>query len=87
MGQPITISGITTEGDIVAFDTDRAVTGQDGAAFSSADEAASSESLPGDLAHQLFAGLEGIEHVFVASNQVVAKRAVLAASKRAGAAV
>lgn len=74
MGQPIDISGRTVDGDVAAFHTDRAITGQDGIGFSSGDEAARNDTFPGDLAGRLFEGVEGVDHVFIASNQVVARR-------------
>ena len=74
MGQPISISGTTVEGTVAVFDTDRSITGQDGVAFASADAAAKHSSLPGDLAARLFQADQAIDHVFVASNQVVVRR-------------
>ena len=72
MGQPITISGTTVDGAVAAFHTDRGITGQDGVSFASAD--ASDGSFPGDLAARLFGADEAIDHVFIASNQVVVRR-------------
>lgn len=72
MGQPITISRRTVADDVAAFDTDRSITGQDGVGFAPAEEP--SDSLPGGLAAALFEADPAIEHVFVASNQVVATR-------------
>lgn len=74
MGQPITISGTTVDGPVAAFHTDRGITGQDGVSFGSAGDASEAGSFPGELASRLFGSDESIEHVFVASNQVVAKR-------------
>lgn len=73
MGQPINIAGTTVDGAIVLFHTDRSITGQDGVAFDSV-EVAVAGGLPGELAAQLFASDDAIDHVFVASNQVVARR-------------
>ena len=50
------------------------ITGQDGSAFASADEAAESANFPGDLAGRIFAANEAVTNVFVASNQVVLER-------------
>jgi len=74
MGQPITVVSTTVEADVVAFHTDRAITGQDGVSFASGEEAAAAASLPGDLAAQLFESDEATSHVFIASNQVVVGR-------------
>jgi hypothetical protein len=74
MGQPITIDSRTVDGTVAAFHTDRSITGQDGVAFASADVAGDSKSLPGDLARQLFESDDAINHVFIASNQVVVGR-------------
>jgi hypothetical protein len=72
MGQPITISGTTVDGAVAAYHTDRGITGQDGVSFPSAD--ATDESFPGRLAARLFESDTSIDHVFVASNQVVVRR-------------
>lgn len=74
MGQPIEIVSRTVDGDVAAFHTDRAVTGQDGIGFSSRDSAAGDVSFPGELATRLFDGVTGVDHVFVSSNQVVVRR-------------
>jgi hypothetical protein len=74
MGQPITISGTTVDGPVAAFHTDRSITGQDGVSYASIDAAAAADSFPGDLATRLFGDDESIDHVFIASNQVVARR-------------
>ena len=70
MGQPITVLSTTVEAGVVAFHTDRAITGQDGARFSSGDDAAEAGTIPGALASKLFTADEAINHVFIASNQV-----------------
>ena len=75
MGQPITIAGTTVDGPMAAFHTDRGITGQNGMPFGSADHARAADSLPGDLASRLFESDEAIDHVFVASNDVVVRRA------------
>lgn len=75
MGQPIEVAA-TRLGDVVMFDTDRSITGQDGAAFESRETAEADSSFPGQLAARLFVADGGIDHVFVASNQVVVRRSV-----------
>ncbi len=73
MGQPIQVEA-TQLGDVVIFDTDRSITGQDGAAYASRVEAADSDRFPARLAIELFDADGAIDHVFVASNQVVVRR-------------
>jgi hypothetical protein len=73
MGQPIQVE-TTQVGDVVIFDTDRSITGQDGGVYGSHDEALSSDRFPAQLAARLFGADPGINHVFVASNQVVVRR-------------
>lgn len=74
MGQPITVSAATVDGDIAVFDTDRSITGQDGATFGSAQDAVDAGSIPGELAGRLFDADDAVGHVFIASNQVVVGR-------------
>lgn len=72
MGQQIEIMTTTVDGQVAAFHTDRGITGQDGASFGGVDDA--DGSFPGDLAARLFGDVDGIDHVFVSSNQVVVRR-------------
>ncbi len=72
MGQRIEVAATVVD-DIAMFNTDRAITGQDGAGFGVAD-ASDSNTFDGQLAAKLFDGVSGIDHVFVASNQVVVRR-------------
>ena len=74
MGQPITVTGRTVVGDVAAFHTDRAVTGQDGAAYGSSEAARQGEGFAADLAARIFEADTAIGHVFVASNQIVVRR-------------
>lgn len=74
MGQPIAVTSTMLVEDVAMFATDRAVTGQNGASFSDEESAESAGSFPGSLAARLLAGDEAVEHVFVASNQIVARR-------------
>lgn len=73
MGQPIQVDATRLD-DVVMFDTDRSITGQDGAGFASAAAANASDIFPGRLAARLFAADSAVDHVFVASNQVVVRR-------------
>ncbi len=73
MGQPIQVAATRLD-DVVMFDTDRSISGQDGASFASAEEAAETAEFPAQLAARLFAGDSAVNHVFVASNQVVVRK-------------
>lgn len=72
MGQPINVLGTTVLGGVVLIDTDRSVTGQDGSTYESPD--AATDDFPGRLAARIFEHVDGVTHVFVASNQVVVGR-------------
>lgn len=74
MGKPIAVETKGVVGDIAVFDTDRSVTGQDGAGFATAAAAADAGTIPGRLAARLFETVPGLTHVFVASSQVVLQR-------------
>jgi hypothetical protein len=73
MGQSITVESKQL-GDFCVFTTDRSITGQDGSVFSSAAAAESEDDFPAVLATRLFASDDGIEHIYVASNDVVVRR-------------
>lgn len=72
MGQKIEVASTVVE-DIAMFDTDRGITGQDGVSFSSSEPIDGSD-FPARLAERLFREVPGIDHVFIASNQVVLRR-------------
>ncbi len=74
MGMPITVAPHRTVGDVAVFDTDRSVTGQDGAGFADAAAAAGGDTAAARLAQRLFGADPEVEHVFVASSQVVVRR-------------
>lgn len=74
MGQTIEIGSVRVVGDVASFTTDRNISSQDGGQFSNAEEAATASTFPGRLAVRLFDALDGVDHVFVASNQVVVRR-------------
>jgi hypothetical protein len=74
MGKPIEISGATVVDETLLLDTDRSVTGQDGVGFDSAAAAAADPSFPGRLAARIFEAVDGVTHVFVASNQAAISR-------------
>ena len=73
MGQPIEVTFSTVE-DVLLITADRSITGQDGVAYGSAVAAEADPRFPGQLAGRLFASDHAIDHVYVASNQVVVRR-------------
>ena len=73
MGQTITVE-VRRFDDFCVFSTDRSITGQDGAAFTSAAAADAAADFPGMLAARLFAADDAINHVYVASNDVIVRR-------------
>ncbi|GBE24616.1 hypothetical protein BMS3Bbin02_00891 [bacterium BMS3Bbin02] len=74
MGQTIEIGSVRVVGDVASFTTDRNVSSQDGGQFSGAEEASASTTYPGLLATRLFGAIDGLDHVFAASNQIVIRR-------------
>jgi hypothetical protein len=73
MGQAIEVEARRV-GDVVLFDTDRSITGQDGTTYESRSAAEEGERFPDRLAARLFLSDTRIDHIFVASNQVVVRR-------------
>ena len=73
MGQSITVESRQVDGFSV-FSTDRSISGQTGASFGSAAEAEAATGFPASLAQRLFAADDQIDHVYVASNDVVVRR-------------
>jgi hypothetical protein len=74
MGKPIVVARTTVVDDVLLVDTDRSITGQDGVGYDSVAFAAADESFPGRLAERIFQSIDGIGHVFIASNQAVIGR-------------
>jgi hypothetical protein len=72
MGQPIQILSTTVVGDVAMFSTDRGITGQSGDSLARGDDRG--DGFPATLAGEVFALDDSIDHVTVASNQVVARR-------------
>lgn len=72
MGQPIDVQSTAVRGEILSIETDRGITGQDGAVFEAAES--TTDDFPGRLAAEIFENIDGVTHVFVASNQVVIGR-------------
>jgi ferredoxin--NADP+ reductase len=71
MGQEITVR-ITDIGDVVLFDLDRSLTGQDGSAYVGPPHLAETGP-PAELARRLFTFDQSIESVFILSNAVSVK--------------
>ncbi len=74
MGQPIEVSPVHL-GDVVHFDTDRSLTGQDGEAYSSVAEAGAGTTFAAVLAKRLIESDPSIDYVSVLSNAVTVRRA------------
>ncbi len=72
MGQLISVEASVID-DVAVFDTDRSIAGQDGAAFERG-VAPSDGTFPAELAERIYAADDEIDHVWVASNQVVVRR-------------
>jgi hypothetical protein len=72
VGQTIEVAAEVL-GEIALFSTDRSITGQDGAGYTR-DEDVVRPTFPAQLAARLFAADPQIDHVYVASNQVVVRR-------------
>lgn len=72
MGQLINVEPSVID-DVVVFDTDRSIAGQDGASY---DRSAATDdgTFPGELAGRLLDADAAIDHVWVASNQAVVRR-------------
>ena len=73
MGQLITVETKQIN-DVCVFTTDRVLTGQDGVAYPSADDAAAGSGFGAQLAARLFASDSGIDHVYVAASEVMVRR-------------
>ena len=74
MGQLINVESRRLDGFCV-FSTDRSISGQTGASYGSAADAEAVTDFPATLAKRLFAADDQIDHVYVASNDVVVRRA------------
>lgn len=72
MGQLINVESSVID-DIAVFDTDRSIAGQDGAAYDRSTDMADG-TFPGELAARLLDADGSLDHVWIASNQVVARR-------------
>lgn len=75
MGQSVAVESKQWDA-VCVFTTDRSITGQDGAGFDSLAAADTGGGFPGTLAGRLFAADEAVNHVYVASNDVVVRRQV-----------
>jgi hypothetical protein len=74
MGQSIEILKTVRLGDVILIDTDRSLTGQDGESYGGITSAESVDSFPAALAVRLFGSDASIDHVFVMSNTISARR-------------
>lgn len=74
MGQAIKVTSAVVVADVVMFDTDRSLSGQDGETYASADAARAGSTFPAELAERLFETDPAIAHVFVYSNVISVKR-------------
>ena len=74
MGQSITVESKPQDGFCI-FSTDRGLTGQDGARFSSIDDIGDATDFPATLATRLFQSDGAIDHVYIASNDIIVRRA------------
>ncbi len=67
MGQTVQVEHVLLD-EVVIFDTDRSLSGQEGETFSDAEEAAKADTFPARLAAGLFAVRPEIRSVYVYSN-------------------
>ena len=74
VGQTIEINKTTVIDKLLLVDTDRTLAGQDGEAYGGIEAARRSSTFPGRLAVRMFEADPEIDHVFVMSNQVTARR-------------
>ncbi len=72
MGQQMTVAPQAV-GDVAIFDTNRSITGQDGAAYTPA-ETPEADDFGTQLAARLFTADPAIDHVFVQSNVATVRR-------------
>lgn len=73
MGQAIEVESVVM-GDVVLFDTDRSITGQDGEGYTTLDSAKAGGTSAGALAERLLGLDSAVDHVFVLSNTVSVRR-------------
>jgi hypothetical protein len=74
VGQSIEVMSRAIVGDVAIFAIDRGLTGMDGHAFDSAEAAEAAPGFPALLAERIFRAVDGIERVFVFSNDVIVQR-------------
>lgn len=71
MGQRIEIDVVTVIDSSIIVDTNRSFTGTDGEAFTSAEDALSSDTFPAKLAADLYEAEPALTRVYVDQNAVV----------------
>lgn len=74
MGQTIEINRTEVIDHVLVIDTDRSLAGQDGESFSGVGSARAKTTFPARLAVRLFESDASVDHVFVMSNLVQARR-------------
>lgn len=74
MGQTIEIRSTVAIDHVLVVDTDRSITGQDGTSYNGVETARRDDTFPARLAVALFEGIDGVDHVFAASNTVSVRR-------------
>lgn len=74
MGQTIEINGHTVIDKVLMIDTDRSIAGQDGESFGGVEAARRASTFPARLAVKVFETDPDVDHVFVMSNQISARR-------------
>ena len=72
MGQLINVTSSVID-NVVVFDTDRTIAGQDGASYARS-TVVEDGTFPGRLAGRLFSTDDTIDHAWIAGNQVVVRR-------------
>jgi hypothetical protein len=72
VGQLISVAASVID-DVAVFDTDRSIAGQDGAAYARGADT-DDGTFPGELAGRVLEVDEAVDHLWIASNQVVARR-------------
>jgi hypothetical protein len=74
MGQPIQVSETVLD-EVLLLSGDRSITGQEGTGYADAAAAEADDRFPGRLAARIFSADPAIRRVFIASSEVVVRRA------------
>lgn len=73
MGQSVNVQAKQIDGFCI-FTTDRVITGQDGSTYASVAEAEGEAGFAAELALRLFGSDSAVDHIYVASSEVVVRR-------------